>query len=152
MPLNNFDPKLSPEAREAISAAFDAIATFHGELAASSEKVVGKMGNAARAVGWPEPIVSGMATQIQSLTKMQQQMMDHLIDAWQAQISSPNPMAQMPSVMLSKLQSWPGMLAPGTWPGAEAFTAASSNPVQFWTQLGEQWQKNWAQMMTQWPK
>jgi len=40
MPLRDFNPKLSDEAREAISAAFDAIAECHNEVAASSEKVV----------------------------------------------------------------------------------------------------------------
>ena len=35
MPLHDFNPKLSDEAREAISAAFDAIAECHNEVAAS---------------------------------------------------------------------------------------------------------------------
>jgi hypothetical protein len=43
MPLRDFNPKLSDEAREAITAAFDAIAECHNELAASSEKVVTKI-------------------------------------------------------------------------------------------------------------
>jgi hypothetical protein len=32
MPLRDFDPKLSDEAREAISAGFDAIAECHNEV------------------------------------------------------------------------------------------------------------------------
>ena len=43
MPLRDFNPKLSDEAREAISAAFDAIAQCHNDVAASSEKVVTKI-------------------------------------------------------------------------------------------------------------
>src|SRR6266478_5628720 len=58
MPLRDFNPKLSDEAREAISAAFDAIAECHNEVAASSEKVVTKIAQAARALGWPDQVVS----------------------------------------------------------------------------------------------
>src|SRR6266446_1960092 len=43
MPLRDFNPKLSDESREAISAAFDAIAECHNEVAASNEKVVTKI-------------------------------------------------------------------------------------------------------------
>jgi hypothetical protein len=71
MPLRDFNPKLSDEAREAISAAFDAIAECHNEVAASSEKVVTKIAQAARVLGWPDQVVSGMINQMQSVTKMQ---------------------------------------------------------------------------------
>jgi hypothetical protein len=27
-----------------------------------------------------------------------------------------------------------------------------ANPVELWVKLGEQWQKNWAQMMVHWTK
>lgn len=150
MPLRHFSPKLTAEAREATSAAFDAMGTFHAEIAAASDKVVAKMGDAARALGWPEPIISGMTTQIQSVTKMQIQMIDHLMDACEAQLKSPNPMAHLPSEMLSKLQSWPGLLSSGQWPDMTAFNGMPADPVQFWMHLGEQWQKNWAQAMKLW--
>jgi len=150
MPLRHFSPKLSAEAREAISAAFDAMTTFHAETASSSDKVVAKMGDAARALGWPEPIISGITMQIQSVTKMQIQMIAHLMDACEAQLNSPNPMAHLPSEMLSKLQSWPGLFPSGGWPDTVAFNGMPVDPVKFWMHLGEQWQKNWAQSMNQW--
>jgi acyl-CoA reductase-like NAD-dependent aldehyde dehydrogenase len=49
MPLRDFNPKLSDEAREAVSAAFDATAECHNEAAASREKVVAKIAQAVRA-------------------------------------------------------------------------------------------------------
>ena len=79
--------------------------------------------------------------QLQSITKMQIQMMDQLMDAWEEQIKSPNP-----SAMLSKLKSLPGVPA-GTWPNADAFAGAAMNPMQFWAQLAEQWRKAWADAM-----
>jgi hypothetical protein len=38
---------------------------------------------------------------MQSITKMQIQTMDQMMDAWEEQIKSPNPMTVSPSAMLS---------------------------------------------------
>ena len=133
MPLRDFNPELPDEAREAISAVFDAIADCH-MMAASSEKVVTKIAQAARVLGWPDQVVSGMINQMQSVTKMQIQMMDHTMEVWREQI-----------------KSWPSRSSPGNWLDAETFKAMSVNTAQFWTRMGEQWQKDWAQMMmSQW--
>ena len=120
MPLRDFNPKLSDETREAISAAFDAIAECHNEVAASSEKVVTKIAQAARVLGWPDQVVSGMINQMESITKMQIQTMDCIMDAWEQQIKAPN----FPSAMLSKLRSLPSVSPAGSRPEA----AAAMNP------------------------
>src|SRR5215467_14074975 len=100
-------PALSEEARKAVNAAFDAMSAWRAETISSSEKnserVIEKMAAAARALGWPEQIVDATRTQLQNITKMQIQTMDHMMDAWEEQIKSPNPA----SAMLSKLQSLP---------------------------------------------
>src|SRR6267142_51261 len=65
---------------------------------------------------------------------MQIQMMDHTMEVWRQQI-----------------KSWPSRSSPGNWLDAETFKAVPDNTAQFWTRMGEQWQKNWAQMMmSQW--
>lgn len=151
MALIDFNPKITAEAKEAITTAFDSMNKFRAEMAASSDKVVMKFADAARTVGWPPAVIDGITTQIQSASKMQIQMMDRLMDACEAQMKSGNPMAQVPTEMLSKLQSWPGM-PQGGFPGAEAFKDAAADPMKFWMQMGEQWQKNWAQMMSEWTK
>jgi hypothetical protein len=87
--------------------------------------------------------VDATRTQLQSITKMQIQMMDHLMGIWEEQIKSPNP-ATGPSAMLSKLKSVPGAVPGGTWPNADAFAGAALNPMQLWAQWAEQWQKVWA--------
>jgi hypothetical protein len=59
--LRYFDPisapGLSDEARQAVSAAFDAMSTGRTETAKNNEKnikqVIGKMAGAADALGWP---------------------------------------------------------------------------------------------------
>jgi len=109
----------------------------------NSEQVIEKMAAAARALGWPEQIVDATRAQLQSITKSKIQMMDQLMDIWEEQIKSPNRMAP-PSAML---KSWPGAQPAGTWPNADAFAGAAANPMQFWLQLAEQWQKAWIDAM-----
>ena len=136
MPQRNANPKHSDEVREAIKTAFDAIAEYHRVVVASSEEVVAKIAQAARALGWPDHVVSGVVHQLQSTAEMQIKMIDHTLEVWREQITS-----------------WPSLTSDRHWPDAEAFKAMSVNPVQFWTRMGEQWQKNWAQtMMSQWAK
>src|SRR5262249_40137694 len=79
-------PGLSEEARKAVNAAFDAMSTWRIETANNNEKnseqVIEKLADAARALGWPEQIVDATRAQLQSITKMQIQVMDHMMDAW----------------------------------------------------------------------
>ena len=131
-------PGLSDEARQAVKEAFDAMSNWGAETAKNNEKnserVIEKMAAAAQALGWPVQIVDATRAQLQSLTKLQIQTMDHMMDIWEEQIKSPNPM-MAPSAMVSKLKSWPDA------------TPAAINPMQFWLQLAEQWQKTWVDTM-----
>src|SRR5499426_2233198 len=147
-------PALSDEARKAVNAAFDAMSTWRIETASNSEKnseqVIEKLAAAARALGWPEQIVDTTRAQIQSITKIQIQTMDQMMDAWEEQIKSPSAMTGSPSAMLSKLTSLPGISPAGSWPSANAL--AATNPMQFWMQWAEQCQKAWADAMALWAK
>jgi len=140
-------PGLSDEARQAANEAFDAMSTWRAETAKNNEKnsdqVIEKIAVAARALGWPDQIVDATRAQLQSVTKLQIQIMDHMMDIWEEQIK--NPMTA-PSAMLSKLKSWPDGKPAGAWPGA-GFAGAATNPMQFWMQLAEQWQKAWVDTM-----
>jgi hypothetical protein len=73
-------PGLSDEARQAVNAAFDAMSAWRIDTAQGNEKnseqLLEKMAEAARALGWPEQIVDGTREQLQSITKMQIQMME----------------------------------------------------------------------------
>lgn len=149
-------PGLSEEARKALVGAFDAMAAWRSDLMAASERggerAFDKMAQAAKAMGWPAQLIDSTREQLQGVAKMQVQMIDQMMDAWEEQVKSPNPMGAFPTAMMGKLQSLPGMSAfPGfpPMPGMDAF-AGMANPMQFWMQLGEQWQKNWAQAMQMW--
>jgi hypothetical protein len=95
----------------------------------NSEQVIEKMAAVARALGWPEQIVDTTRAQMQSITKMQIQTMDHMMDAWEEQIKSPNPMTGSPSAMLSKLDSLPGVSPVGSWPSANALAGDEPHAV-----------------------
>ena len=69
--------------------------------------MVRPMGQTASALGWPDQIVDATHAQLQSITKMQIQMIDQMMDIWEEQIKSPNPITAS-SAMLSKLKSLPG--------------------------------------------
>jgi hypothetical protein len=147
-------PKLSDEARKAVNDAFDAMSAWRVETAKNNEKnsdqVIEKLAAAARALGWPEQIVDATRAQMQSITKAQIQTMDQMMDAWEEQIKSPNPISSSPAAMLSKLNSLPGVSPAGSWPGANAL--AATNPMQFWMQWAEQCQKAWTEAMALWAK
>jgi hypothetical protein len=146
-------PRLSDEARKAANEAFDAMSAWRIETAKNNEKnsehVIEKLAAAARALGWPEQIVDATRAQMQSITKMQIQTMDQMMDAWEEQIKSPS-MTGSPSAMLSKLTSLPGVSPAGSWPSANALPA--TNPMQFWMQCAEQWQKAWTDAMAFWAR
>ena len=149
----NFDrtstPKLSDDARKAVNAAFEAMSTWRNEIVNSeknSEQVIEKMAEAARELGWPEPIVDATRMQMEAMTKMQIQTMDHMMDTWEEQIKSPN----SSSTMLSKLTSLPNFGPVGSWP--DNLQMAALNPFQFYMQVAQQWQKTWADAMASWAK
>jgi hypothetical protein len=156
--IRNFNPLsvpgLTAEAREAVNSALKSISSWRNDLVEANEKngkrVLEKMAAAAATLGWPEQIVDAARTQMQSIAETQIKMMDQVMDAWEEQLKLPNPMTASPSAMLSKLKSFPGLGSAGSWPSADALQQAALNPLQFWMQFAEQWQKSWAQSMTSW--
>jgi hypothetical protein len=148
-------PNLSDEARKAVNEAFDAISTWRSETLSNSEKnseqVIKKMAAVARALGWPEQIVDTTREQLQNVTKMQIETLDSMLDVWEEQIKSPNPMTGS-SEMLARLKSFPSFAGAGGWPNRDAMQKAGMNPLQLYTQMIEQWQKAWTDAMGFWTK
>jgi hypothetical protein len=148
----NFDqmstPKLSDDARKAVSAAFEAMSTWREQIVneKNSEQVIEKMAEAARELGWPEQIVDATRMQMEAITKMQIQTMDHMMDTWEAQIRSPI----SSSTMLSKLTSLPNFGPVGSWPNSGNPQMAALNGFELYMQVAQQWQKAWADVMASW--
>ena len=148
----NFDqmsaPKLSDDARKAVNAAFEAMSTWREQIVnqKNSEQVIEKMAEAARKLGWPEQIVDATRTQMEAITKMQIQTMDHMMDTWEAQIKSPN----SSSTMLSKLTSLPNFGPVGSLPNSANPQMAALNGFELYkvyVQVAQQWQKAWVDLM-----
>jgi hypothetical protein len=135
-----------------VNAAFDAISTWRTETVNTSEKnfdrVIDKMAAAARALGWPEEIADYTRAQMQGIIKMQIQMIDQIMDAWEEQIKSPN----SSSAILLKLKSLPSLSAAGGWPGSATSQMATFNPLGIYIQMAQQWQKACADTMAFWTK
>jgi len=147
--LNPLSPELSDEARKAMKAAFDAMSNWQTDVVNNNEKhlerVIDKIAAAAEALGWPEEIAETARTQMQVINKMQAQMMDHMISAWEEQLHSPSASTEI----LAKLRSMP-TLPIGSWPGAASSQMA--NPFEAYMQITQQWQKAWANAMAPWMK
>jgi hypothetical protein len=107
-----------------------------------------RMAEAARELGWLEQIVDATRMQMEAITKMQIQTMDHMMDTWEEQIKSPN----SSSTMLSKLTSLPNFGSVGSWPNTGNPQMAALNPFQFYMQVAQQWQKTWADAMASWAR
>jgi gas vesicle protein len=150
----NFNPMLAPglsdEARKAVKAAFEAMSTWRTEIVNDNEKnaerVIDKIAAAARALGWPEEIAETTRAQMQTINRKQLQMVDHMMDAWEGQISSPG----SSSSILSKLRSSPPLSPVASWPFAG--TSQMADPFGAYMQVAQQWQKACTDAMAFWMK
>lgn len=152
---------LSDEARKAMNNAFDALSDWRNEIASTAEKnssiVFDRMGAAAKAMGWPSDFVDMTRQQMQSTSKMQLQMMDQIMDVWEQQMKSPgSPVSLSKSSGLGAFPgAFSGMGGAQSFPGFTAFpgfdmSSMPTNPMQFWMQAAEMWQKSWQQAMSAW--
>jgi hypothetical protein len=149
-------PGLTSEGRDAMNSALKAMANWRNEIVDINEKngkrVIEKMAAVATALGWPEQIVEGVRSQLQSTVEMPIKSLDRMIDVWEEQVKSPNAMTASPSTILSKLSSLGNVAPAESWTNLEAFQKAAMNPLQFWMQFAEQCQKSWTQTMSFWGK
>ena len=135
---------LDREGREAVNAVFDALSAWREEVAAStarySQTILDKMATAATAVGWPKEVVEASRKHFEQTSKMQTNMIDQLMDAWQEQLKSP-----LRGPFNVQLPPFPGM-------GFGAFQNSTSQiaPVQVWMEAAEAWQRNWASAWSMW--
>ena len=133
---------LPSEAREAIEAVFDALSAWRDEVGASTERysetVLDKMAAAARARGWPTELVEASHKHLAQASKMQMHVIDQLMDAWQKQLTSPTS-----GQFMAQLRTLPGA-------GFGLTPDAMTNPLGFWMQAAEIWQRNWESAFSMW--
>ncbi len=145
-------PGLNDEARKAINAAFDALSHWRNDIAATTERhsaaTYDKMATAAKAMGWPANIIDTTFQQMQQASKLQLQFIDEVMDAWEGQMK--NPGAGFSN--FSQLSGAFGGMSNAN--RASPFGVDMSNflfnPMQFWLQAADMWQKSWQQSMGPW--
>jgi hypothetical protein len=136
---------LDARAPEAGNAFFDPLTEWRDEVAASTERysetVLDKMVTAATAMGWPQELVEASRMHLVQASKMQMQLINQLMDAWQTQIKSP-----MPSQFAAHLRPFSGM---GFGQSYER-SGPANGPFQFWMKAAETWQHNWVSAFSMW--
>lgn len=153
--------KLGEDTRKAVIQAFDAMANWRSELADMGEKnsnaVFDKMAEAAKSLGWPTDFVELSRKQMQNASKLQLQAVDQVMDVWEKQVKALGSTSQLSS--FPNFPNFPGFgNAPGQsafpgagmFPGMPDFGSGAANPIQFWMQAAEMWQKGWQQAMATW--
>jgi hypothetical protein len=148
--------KLGEDTKKAVVQAFDAMSNWRAELAEMGEKnsnaVFDKMAEAAKSLGWPTDFVELSRKQMQSASKMQLQAVDQVMDVWEKQVKAVGSSTQFPG--FTNVPGFSGGMPqfPGSgagFPGMPDF-GAGANPMQFWMQAAEMWQKSWQQAMSTW--
>ena len=142
----------SDETRNAVNKAFDALSDWRQELVESAErngnKVFDNMAAAAKAMGWPSEIVEATRNHMQNASKMQLQVIDQVMDLWEQQVKSPSSFNF--SAAMERFPLFPGSRVEGQLPLPDMRAFANMNPVQFWMQAADMWQKNWTTAMSSW--
>lgn len=139
--------------------------------------VFDQMASAAKAFGWPVEFIDATRQQMQNASRMQLHIMDQIMDMWEQQLKNPgsgfklpeawtNAMKTMPG--MSGMPSFPGMGQMPQFPGFPQFPGMGSfpgmpnfgslpgmsgmpgNPMQFWMQAAEMWQKAWQDAVKSW--
>lgn len=145
------------ETRKSFNAVFDAMSSWRDDLAALTERntdqVFDRMSTAAKKVGWPEDLVDATRTQLQQASKLQLGMLDQIMEVWQQQVKNPGTFPDPSDVMKQMQNAWPGAgsnpFFPGNMPNMMSGMPAG-NPMQFWMQAADMWQKSWANAMQTW--
>lgn len=147
--------KLGDETRQVVTQAFDAMSNWRTEMAQMGQKnsdaVFDKMAEAAKSLGWPTHFVELSRQQMQNASKMQVSAIDQVMDIWEKQITSVGTTGQMPAFPAfpnfaqgGGMPTFPGM------PNIPGMGSAPGNPMQFWVQAAEMWQKGWQQAISGW--
>lgn len=167
---------LTEEARKAFNSAFDALSDWREDMASTYDKnsvhAFETMAAAAKTMGWPSDFVDLTRQQMQQASKLQLQMMDQVMDVWEQQMKSPGAALPVPAAVAEKMKSFQGAGGAPSFPGMPNFPGmppfgampnfpgmpdfskmagmGMMNPIQFWMQAAEMWQKSWGDAFKAW--
>jgi hypothetical protein len=140
---------LSNEAREAVTAAFDAVARWRNEIVSVNErwltKVLDQVTDAHRALGWPEQVTRAARENFRQASKIQSHMIDQAMDAWQQQLKTQHARSGIPGFIFQAPAP-----SQSTIPASEMirFSEMALAPFKLWIEAAETWQRTWMTAMS----
>jgi hypothetical protein len=143
---------LSRDARQAVAGAFGALAEWREEIEAANErymkKALDRMAKAQRAMGWPEQVTTTAKESLFEASKVQRQMIDRIVEAWEQQLKSSGDPTGVPKALRSPMTALPQ--PPLADPVSEMMRMGEMAlvPFKLWMQAAEAWQRNWASAMS----
>ena len=151
----------SDDARKAMKAAFNALSEWRNETASVVERnsatTLKQMAAAAESMGWNPEFIELTQKQLQQATNIQLQIFDQVMDVWEQQMKNPGAGLSMPAPSAGPQSPFDGFAAAfqGMGGAGQAFPGfdisnMAANPMQFWMQAAEMWQKSWQQAFSAW--
>ncbi len=143
---------LSKDARRDVAGAFDALAQWRDEISATNQrclaKAVEQMAAAQRAIGWPEPVIAAAREPLLKTAHLQTHMIDQIMDAWEQQLKSVHDLSGISEAVKPRVPAASG--SPFSDPVSEMVRLSEMALVPFkvWVEAAEQWQRNWAALMS----
>jgi hypothetical protein len=140
---------LSNEARQAVTAAFDAVAHWRNEIVAANErcltKVLDQVTDAHRALGWPDQVTRAAKEHFLQASKIQSNMIDQAMDTWQQQLKSQNAHSGTPGFIFQA-----PVPSQFTIPASDMmrFSEMTLAPFKLWIEAAETWQRTWITTMS----
>jgi hypothetical protein len=134
------------EMRERVADTFDAFSEWGSEIEAinqrSLNKVLDKTSSLARSLGWPDYAIKATREYVESVSKLQTQAIEQIVEGWKQQLKSPVAPLGMPSIF--------GGQSPGAAPNFGAMPEFNPMaPWAFWMQAAQAWQRTWMPEATQ---
>jgi hypothetical protein len=143
---------LSKDARQAVAAAFSALAQWRGEVLAANDrcltKALDQMAVAQRALGWPDHATAAARESLLKTAKMHTHMMDRVMDAWEQQLKSQRDPAGVPNAFKLSMPAFSehGLADPVS--DMMRMGEMALVPFKLWIKAAEAWQRNWASAMS----
>jgi hypothetical protein len=135
-----------------VAGAFDALAQWRDEISAANErcltKAVDRLAAAQRAIGWPEHTIAAAREPLVKTAQVRTHMIDQIMAAWERQLKPGHDLAGIPGTAKPRASE----------PSPRAFSDPVSDmvrlsemalvPFRLWVEAAEQWQRNWAALMS----
>jgi hypothetical protein len=138
---------ISSESRRAVASAFEALEQWRDEIFSANDrcltKVLDQMAAAHRAVGWPDHVTAAAREHLLKASKVQTQMIDQVMDAWERRLKSEEVARSLPEGLAFQMPAFSDPVSEMMRLGEMTLV-----PFKLWIQAAEAWQRNWAAAMS----